>query len=252
MAGEFQKSIDFFLASHPDTTICKIFCRAARRGCRRSWPPSRRARACRWRSWTRSATRGAAHIDPGVLAQRTGRRRWSRSASPCARPGTNSSDRGASMIRINLLPVKAAKRREQGQRQLLIGVGGGDAARWSASSSSTARRSRASTSCADQNAQADARHRQAEDRDRRLRHDQAQRDELIRQRDAIRKLQANRAGPVWMMRELSDILTPGKGPTFNKEQYEELIKRDPSAGFNPNWDTRSACGCSATRRRRTR
>ena len=27
-----------------------------------------------------------------------------------------------------------------------------------------------------------------------------------------------------MMRELSDILTPGKGPTFNKEQYEEEIK----------------------------
>ena len=43
-----------------------------------------------------------------------------------------------------------------------------------------------------------------------------------------------------MMRELSDILTPGKGPTFNKEQYEEEIKRNPNAGFNPNWDTRRA------------
>src|SRR4029077_14855849 len=64
----------------------------------------------------------------------------------------------------------------------------------------------------------------------------AQRDELIRQRDAIKRLQANRSGPVWMMRELSDILTKGKGPTFNKEQYEEAIKRDPNAAFNPNWE----------------
>jgi len=68
----------------------------------------------------------------------------------------------------------------------------------------------------------------------------AQRDELIRQRDAIKRLQANRSGPTYMMRELSDILTPGKGPTFNKEQYEEEIKKNPNAGFNPNWDTRRA------------
>jgi hypothetical protein len=38
------------------------------------------------------------------------------------------------------------------------------------------------------------------------------------------------------MRELSDILTKGKGPTLNKEAYEELLRRDPNAGFNPNWE----------------
>jgi Tfp pilus assembly protein PilN len=64
----------------------------------------------------------------------------------------------------------------------------------------------------------------------------AQRDELIRQRDAIKRLESNRAGPVWMMRELADILTKGKGPTFNKEQYEEQLKRNPNAGFNANWE----------------
>src|SRR5207237_5061393 len=64
----------------------------------------------------------------------------------------------------------------------------------------------------------------------------AQREDLLRQRDVIKRLQTNRAGPVWLMRELSDILTKGKGPTFNKEVYEELIKRDPNAGFNPNWE----------------
>src|SRR5262249_5993004 len=64
----------------------------------------------------------------------------------------------------------------------------------------------------------------------------AQREELIKQRDAIKKLQANRSGPVWMMRELSDILTTGKGPTIDKAAYEEKLKSDPNAGFNPNWE----------------
>jgi type IV pilus assembly protein PilN len=143
------------------------------------------------------------------------------------------------MIRINLLPVKAAKRREQGQKQLLAGavvltltivsiiVFHG-------------------TQVAHINDLRD--HNVGLTRDiARLKAEvgdydviKAQRDELIRQRDAIKRLQANRSGPVWLLRELSDILTPGKGPTFNKEQYEEQIKRDPSAGFNPNWDTRRA------------
>lgn len=143
------------------------------------------------------------------------------------------------MIRINLLPVKAAKRREQGQRQLLIGVvavtltlvgiivfHGTQVSRINELRDQNAQLTRAIAKLKAEIGDYDV--------------IKLQRDELIRQRDAIRKLQANRAGPVWMMRELSDILTPGKGPTFNKEQYEELIKRDPSAGFNPNWDTRRA------------
>jgi type IV pilus assembly protein PilN len=143
------------------------------------------------------------------------------------------------MIRINLLPVKAAKRREQGQRQLLIGVvtltlslvgiivfHGTQVAHINELREQNAQLTRAIAKL------------KAEIGDYDI--IKAQRDELIRQRDAIKRLQANRSGPVWLLRELSDILTPGKGPTFNKEQYEELIKRDPNAGFNPNWDTRRA------------
>ena len=145
-----------------------------------------------------------------------------------------------SMIKINLLPVKAAKRREQGQRQLLIGV-------------IVVSRPRSSSIIVFHGTQV-ARINELREHNTQLSKDiarlkaeigdydviKAQRDELIRQRDAIRRLQANRAGPTFMMRELSDILTPGKGPTFNKEQYEETIKRNPNAGFNPNWDTRRA------------
>ena len=143
------------------------------------------------------------------------------------------------MIKINLLPVKAAKRREQGQRQLLIGV-----VVFSATlvtlivfhGTQVAKTNQMREY--NQGVSRDIAKLKAEIGDYEV--IKAQRDELVRQRDAIRRLQANRSGPTFMMRELSDILTPGKGPTFNKEQYEEQIKRDPTAGFNPNWDTRRA------------
>ncbi len=42
------------------------------------------------------------------------------------------------------------------------------------------------------------------------------------------------------MRELSDILTKGKGPTFNKDRYEEMLRRDPNAGLNQTWEPKRA------------
>ncbi len=143
------------------------------------------------------------------------------------------------MIKINLLPVKAAKRREQGQRQLLIGVIVVSAAIvgiivFHGTQVAHINEIREHN----QQLSKDIAKLKAELGDYEV--IKAQRDELIRQRDAIRRLQANRSGPTYMMRELSDILTAGKGPTFNKEQYEETIKRNPNAGFNPNWDTRRA------------
>jgi type IV pilus assembly protein PilN len=143
------------------------------------------------------------------------------------------------MIRINLLPVKAAKRREQGQKQLLFGVIAISATLVTIivfHGTQVAKINQ--TREYNQGLSRDIAKLKAEIGDYEV--IKAQRDELIRQRDAIKRLQANRAGPTYMMRELSDILTPGKGPTFNKEQYEEAIKRDPNAGFNPNWDTRRA------------
>jgi type IV pilus assembly protein PilN len=139
------------------------------------------------------------------------------------------------MIKINLLPVKAAKRREQGQRQLLIGAGVFTLAVVGVIFFHTAE-ARAIAELENDNRvlEREIANLKAEIGD----YDviKAQREDLIRQRDAIKRLQANRSGPVWMMRELSDILTKGKGPTFNKEEYEDQIKRDPNAGFNPNWE----------------
>ena len=143
------------------------------------------------------------------------------------------------MIRINLLPVKAAKRREQGQKQLLAGAAIITVTLVSIIVFHGAQTSKlAALREHNQQVSHDIAKLKAEIGDYEI--IKAQRDELIRQRDAIRRLQANRSGPTFMMRELSDILTPGKGPTFNKEQYEESIKRAPDVGFNPNWDTRRA------------
>ncbi|HEY0715286.1 MAG TPA: PilN domain-containing protein [Polyangia bacterium] len=65
----------------------------------------------------------------------------------------------------------------------------------------------------------------------------AQRENLLRQRKSIEALEAGRTGPVYLLRELSEILTPGKGPTFDRIAYEEALRRDPNVGFNASWDT---------------
>lgn len=64
-----------------------------------------------------------------------------------------------------------------------------------------------------------------------------QREDLLRQRTSIEALEAGRTGPVYLLRELSEILTPGKGPTFDRVSYEEALRRDPNVGFNASWDT---------------
>lgn len=65
----------------------------------------------------------------------------------------------------------------------------------------------------------------------------AQRENLLRQRKSIEALEAGRTGPVYLLREMSEILTPGKGPTFDRIAYEEALRRDPNVGFNASWDT---------------
>src|SRR5829696_7432352 len=65
----------------------------------------------------------------------------------------------------------------------------------------------------------------------------AQREELLKQRKTIQALDSNRTGPVFLLRVLSEILTKGKGPTFDGVAYHESLLRDPNAGFNASWDT---------------
>lgn len=143
------------------------------------------------------------------------------------------------MIRINLLPVKAAQRRASGVRQLLIAalvllvsltgavafhiMAEGELA---AKKAEVARLQAAIAKLKSEIGDYDETKRQRED--------------LIRQKKAIEQLQTQRSGPTFVMRELSDILTKGKGPTVDKDAYEELLRKDPTAGFNPNWEPKRA------------
>jgi type IV pilus assembly protein PilN len=56
--------------------------------------------------------------------------------------------------------------------------------------------------------------------------------------DAITKLQSARSGPTAVMLELSRTLTPGRGPTTERDRIEQLKRDDPGAVPNPNWDPR--------------
>jgi type IV pilus assembly protein PilN len=139
------------------------------------------------------------------------------------------------MIRINLLPVKQVKKVQAGQRQLLIFLlfiaaeGLGMFALYEMKSGEVADKNRAKQRL---QAEVDELKKQVGDFDL-LR---SQRDRLIAQRDVINQLQKARTGPVWTMRELSEILTPGKGPTVVQAEYEALLRANPGAAFNPRWN----------------
>ena len=63
-----------------------------------------------------------------------------------------------------------------------------------------------------------------------------ERQNLLKQQKTIEALRSGRTGPVYVLRELSEILTGRKGPTFDRPSYEERVRRDPNVGFNATWD----------------
>ncbi len=141
------------------------------------------------------------------------------------------------MIRINLLPQKKQRKAEAGQKQLvymafslLVVVGGIVVFHMSVQGDLDA------ITRENQVVQAEIDRFKAQLGD----YDQVrgQREELLRQQETIKALEERRTGPVFLLRELSEILTPAKGPTFDRLSYEETIRRDPNAGFNAAWDTR--------------
>ncbi|MBW2264089.1 MAG: PilN domain-containing protein [Deltaproteobacteria bacterium] len=66
----------------------------------------------------------------------------------------------------------------------------------------------------------------------------AELEEIDAREQIIQELIAGRTGPVQMLMELASVLSLGSGPSLHQEKYQELLKRDPSAGFNPEWDSR--------------
>jgi type IV pilus assembly protein PilN len=66
----------------------------------------------------------------------------------------------------------------------------------------------------------------------------AQLKELRDREEAIQKLQAARTGPTATMLELARIMTPGRGPTVDRDKLEQLKRDNPSAVPNASWDPR--------------
>ncbi|HEX7506987.1 MAG TPA: hypothetical protein VF550_09455, partial [Polyangia bacterium] len=142
------------------------------------------------------------------------------------------------MIRINLLPTRKAKRHEASQRQfLLMGL-----AVLATIGLVIFVHLQATTEL--EKAQHDNTILQADVA--RLKQElgdyekvRGQREELLKQRKTIQSLESGRTGPVYLLRELSEVLSPGKGPTFDRVTYEETLRKDPNAGFT-NWETKRA------------
>ena len=141
------------------------------------------------------------------------------------------------MIRINLLPTRRAKRQEAGQRQFLImGLAVlatiGLIVFFHLEATTELEKAQHDNTLL----QADVAKLKTELGD--YEKVRGQREELLRQRKTIQSLETGRTGPVYLLRELSEILSPGKGPTFDRITYEETLRRDPNAGFNASWDPR--------------
>jgi type IV pilus assembly protein PilN len=141
------------------------------------------------------------------------------------------------MIRINLLPRKKARKQDAGQKQILYM--GAALAGWFVLLTFYylhKEGERDTLVRENQTVQAEIDRLKAElgDYDK----IKAQREELLKQQETIKALESKRTGPVFLLREVSEILTRGKGPTFDRVLYEELLRRDPNAGFNAAWDTR--------------
>jgi type IV pilus assembly protein PilN len=142
------------------------------------------------------------------------------------------------VIRVNLLPTRRAKRQEAGQRQFLVmGLAIlatiGLVVFFHLQATNELEKAKHDNTIL----QADVARLKSElgDYDK----VRAQREELLRQRKTIQSLETGRTGPVYLLRELSEILSPGKGPTFDRVTYEETLRKDPNAGFS-NWETKRA------------
>lgn len=141
------------------------------------------------------------------------------------------------MIRINLLPVKAARKREQAERALLamglvvVGVVAVLIVLYRIQAKGVG--------------ELEAQNAEYSQRIEKLKKEvgdfdllKAQREQLMAQREVIRKLEAARAGPVNVLLELGRLLSQGGQPTMDTKAYEEILRETPSKAYDPTWDGR--------------
>lgn len=141
------------------------------------------------------------------------------------------------MIRINLLPVKKDRRRETARNQILIGV-----LALAVEIAICAVLYMGVTNKVDakrnlnqlEQAEVDSLKKEV------AKHPQilSRIKDLEKKEEAINKLLAARTGPVYVMLELSNIISKGGRPHLDHDKYQELIRKDPASGFDESWDFR--------------
>ena len=139
------------------------------------------------------------------------------------------------MIRINLLPVKAAKKRERAERTLVYIV--------VAVVATVAGLFWLDYVVASANEELKRKNELITQQIEKLKQEvgdfdllKAQREQLMSQREVIRRLETGRVGPVHALLELSHILSPGGQPTMDAKWYEELLRENPNKAYDPTWD----------------
>jgi type IV pilus assembly protein PilN len=141
------------------------------------------------------------------------------------------------MIRINLLPIKQDRRREAARNQVLLGVVTVVVEIAVFAFMYLDLGSEIDTQ-QNQNSiiEADVRRIQAQIQD----HQQILKEiaEFEKRQAAINGLQDARTGPVHVMLELSNILSKRGTPNIDKVKYRELVRLDPTAGYDEDWDYR--------------
>lgn len=141
------------------------------------------------------------------------------------------------MIRINLLAARKVKKRDAGERHLAfmgLSVLGAVAAMIFVYLGSQSRLDAITRENDSVRSDIDRMKSELGDYDK----VKEQRQDLLKQQKTIQALQAGRTGPLYLMREMSEILTAGKGPSFDRVSYEDRLRRDPNIGFSTSWDTR--------------
>jgi type IV pilus assembly protein PilN len=141
------------------------------------------------------------------------------------------------MIRVNLLPIKQDRRREAGRNQIVIGVAAMlveiavfVALLMSATGEVDVQRNKNDVVAAS----VKRIELQIKDHKQIL----AEITEFEQRQKAIDELHAARTGPVFVMLELSNIMSRDGRPHINPERYQQMIQVDPSAGYDESWDSR--------------
>ncbi len=141
------------------------------------------------------------------------------------------------MIRINLLPIKQDRRREAARNQIVLGIG---VLAILIVSFIFMYLSMAGRIDAQKNANSNI-----ESEVRRIKAQIVDHPSIIKEIEEFEKRQAAidgleeaRTGPVFVMLELSNILSKGGRPNIDNAKYQELIRLDPTAGYDESWDYR--------------